>query len=128
MDRGHRRSVRAGTLSVVSSCGTRLESGGGRIAWSGNAVRNRCDERALRSRRRSRRGIVGSVQRGGECSANFRIVFVDGLRDVEIELLAGGYADVKAITFDRLQDLLGVPIEDSLRTLKRRILQTGQSE
>jgi predicted HTH domain antitoxin len=68
------------------------------------------------------------VQRGGERSANFRIVFVDRLRDVEVELFAGGHADVKAITFDRLQDLLGVPIEDSLRTLKRRILQTGQSE
>ena len=64
----------------------------------------------------------------GECSANFRIVFIDGLRDVEIELFAGWHADVKAITFDCLQNLLGVPIEDSLRTLKRRILQTRQSE
>src|SRR5439155_25051212 len=56
-------------------------------------------------------------------SADFGVLFIHGLCDVEVELLPCWDSDVKAITFDGLEDLLGVSVENALRAHEWCILQ-----
>ena len=58
-------------------------------------------------------------------SADLGVFFIHSLCDVEIELLSGWDTDVEAIPFDGLQNLLGVPVEDTLRAMSGAFCKLG---
>ena len=56
-------------------------------------------------------------------AANFHSRAVNGLEDVEIELLATGNPDVEAVALNRVQNPLRVDLQHVLGTFERRIVE-----
>jgi hypothetical protein len=55
-----------------------------------------------------------------------RFFEVNGLHDVEIKLLSGRNADVKAVLLDRVGNLLRVIVKDGAGALERGVLRGGK--
>ena len=54
-------------------------------------------------------GFFGGFQREPR-AADYRFGFIDSLSDVEIELFTCRNADIESVTFNRIEDLLGISV------------------